>query len=99
MPNPKARKEDYIDGLNLTEREFDVIKTELQPNSRQFIVKQGHESVITGLDLNGFDDELAVISGTTDKVKLVHELVDKVGSNPDDWLPIYYDTLADKRGE
>ena len=99
MPNPKARKEDYIDGLNLTEREFEVIKTELQPNSRQFIVKQGHESVITGLDLSGFDDELAVISGTTDKVKLVHELVDKVGSNPDDWLPLYYDSLADKRGE
>ncbi|MBE8167077.1 MAG: VirB4 family type IV secretion/conjugal transfer ATPase, partial [Shewanella sp.] len=99
MPNPKARREDYIDGLNLTEREFEIIKTELQPNSRQFIVKQGHESLITGLDLCGFDDELAVISGTTDKVKLVHELVDEVGSNPDDWLPLYYKVLADNRGE
>ncbi len=98
MPNPKAKKEDYIDGLSLTEREFDIIKTELQPSSRQFIVKQGHESVITGLNLSGFDDELAVISGTTDKVKLVHDLVDEVGSAPADWLPLYYDALADKRG-
>ncbi|MBM7070619.1 VirB4 family type IV secretion/conjugal transfer ATPase [Shewanella sp. 202IG2-18] len=99
MPNPKARREDYIDGFNLTESEFDIIKTQLQPNSRQFLVKQGHESSVNTLDLEGMDEELAVISGTTNKVNLMHQLVEQVGSEPRDWLPLYYDALASKRGE
>ncbi|MGB0893793.1 MAG: VirB4 family type IV secretion/conjugal transfer ATPase [Parashewanella sp.] len=99
MPNPKARKDDYIDGLHLTEREFELISAELQPNSRQFIVKQGHESVVVTLDLNGFDDELAVISGTTDKVHLMYQIVETAGTDPKDWLPEYFLALHDKRGE
>ncbi len=99
MPNPKAKREDYIDGLNLTEREFELVKTHLQPNSRQFLIKRGHDSIVTGLDLSDFDEELAVISGTTDKVKLMHTLVDKVGSNVEDWLPLYYQQVTDKRGQ
>ena len=99
MPNPKARREDYIDGFNLTESEFDIIKTQLQPNSHQFLVKQGHESAVNTLDLEGLDEELAVISGTTNKVKLMHQLVEQVGSNPNDWLPLYYEALINMRGE
>ncbi|MCL1077102.1 VirB4 family type IV secretion/conjugal transfer ATPase [Parashewanella spongiae] len=99
MPNPKARREDYVDGLHLTEREFELIKTELQPNSRQFIVKQGHSSSVRGLDLNGFDEELAVISGTTDKVQLMTRLIEQVGNEPNTWLPLYYDGLLEQRGE
>ena len=98
MPNPKARREDYIDGFNLTEREFELIKTKMLPNSRKFLLKQGHESIVTGLDLDGFNEELAVISGTTDKVNLMHKLVAEVGSEPQDWLPLYFKTLAEKRG-
>ena len=99
MPNPKARREDYIDGFNLTESEFDIIKTQLQPNSHKFLVKQGHESAVNTLNLEGLDEELSVISGTTNKVKLMHQLVEQVGSNPSDWLPLYYDALINKRGE
>ena len=99
MPNPKAKREDYIDGLHLTEREFELIKTELQPNSRQFIVKQGHLSSVNELDLNYFDEELAVISGTTDKVKLLELLIEQVGTEPNDWLPLYYQQLVDNRGK
>ncbi|RLV60885.1 VirB4 family type IV secretion/conjugal transfer ATPase [Parashewanella curva] len=99
MPNPKARRDDYIDGLHLTEREFELISTELQPNSRQFIIKQGHESIVAKLDLNGFDDELAVISGTTDKVNLMYRIVETAGSTPKDWLPEYFNALHEQRGE
>ena len=97
MPNPKARRDDYIDGLHLTEREFELISTELQPNSRQFIIKQGHESVVASLDLNGFKEELAVISGTTDKVNLMYQIVETHGSAPKDWLPEYFNALELKR--
>ncbi|RLV58319.1 VirB4 family type IV secretion/conjugal transfer ATPase [Parashewanella curva] len=99
MPNPKARRDDYMDGLHLTEREFELISTELQPNSRQFIIKQGHESVVAKLDLNGFDDELAVISGTIDKVNLMYQIVETAGSDPKDWLPEYFNALHDQRGK
>ena len=97
MPNPKARREDYVDGLHLTEREFELIKTELQPNSRQFIVKQGQSSSVNTLDLNGFDEELAVISGTTDKVTLMTKLIEQVGDESSAWLPLYFDALQKKR--
>ena len=99
MPNPKAKREDYIDGFNLTKSEFDIIKTQLQSNSHQFLVKQGHESAVNTLDLEGLNEELAVISSTTNKVKLMHELVEQVGSEPNDWLPLYYDALISKRGD
>ena len=54
---------EYIEGFGLTEREFKLIKEQLEPGSRMFLVKQGHHSVVCQLDLKGFDAELAVISG------------------------------------
>ena len=45
----------YIDVLGLSEREFALIKEQLEPGSRMFLVKQGHHSVVCGLDLKGFD--------------------------------------------
>ncbi|MBM7070725.1 VirB4 family type IV secretion/conjugal transfer ATPase [Shewanella sp. 202IG2-18] len=99
MPNPKARREDYIEGFNLTEREFELIHNELAPNSRQFLIKQGHDSVVVTLDLNGFEQELAVISGTTNKVNLLQGLIEQVGDKPATWLPLYFQALSEKRGE
>jgi type IV secretion system protein VirB4 len=52
----------------LTEREFRLIKDQLEPGSRMFLVKQAHHSVVCQLDLKGFDAELAVISGRAAKV-------------------------------
>jgi len=86
MPNPKGKEEDYVDGLGLTHREFDLIKKEILPNSRQFLIKQGHQSVVAELNLKGFEEELAVISGSTDNVNLVSSLIKEHGSNPDNWL-------------
>ncbi len=90
MPNPKAKKEDYIDGFNLTPREYEIIKTELRPNSRCFIIKKGMNSVVAQLDLAGFDNELAIISGTTDNINLLDKIRDIHGDNPDDWMPVFH---------
>jgi type IV secretion system protein VirB4 len=90
MPNPKADYADYVGGFHLTEREYQLIKEELTPGSRQFLIKQGHQSVIAKLNLKGFDDELAVISGTTDNVTLVNKLIAEHGENPDVWLPLFH---------
>ncbi|MCB0430714.1 MAG: VirB4 family type IV secretion/conjugal transfer ATPase [Flavobacteriales bacterium] len=89
MPNPKANREDYVNGFHLSEREYQIIKEDLLPTSRQFLVKQGHQSVVAELDLKGFDDELAVISGNGDTVALMHKIIEQVGDDPDAWLPLF----------
>jgi type IV secretion system protein VirB4 len=62
FPNAQATPEEYIGGFGLGRREFALIKEELDPGSRVFLVKQGHQSVVCRLDLGGFDSELEVLS-------------------------------------
>ena len=80
FPNADAHAGDYREGLGLTEREFRLIKEELEPGSRRFLVKQGHQSVVCELDLKGFEAELAVISGRRSAVDLMHRLIEEYGS-------------------
>lgn len=87
LPNPNAQARDYIDGLNLTEAEFRLIKVDLSPESRRFLIKQGHDSVVVELDLNGMDDELAVLSGRQGTVALLDKLRAEFGDDPENWLP------------
>lgn len=87
FPNPEADEKDYIDGFGLTEREFKLLKEQLEPGSRMFLVKQGHDSVVCALDLKGFDAELAVISGRRSSVEEMHRIMRTVGTVPDYWLP------------
>lgn len=87
LPNPNAQGRDYIDGLNLTEAEFRLIKVDLSPESRRFLIKQGHDSVVVELDLNGMDDELAVLSGRQGTVALLDKLRAEFGDDPEKWLP------------
>lgn len=97
FPNPDANVEDYIDGFGLTEREFKLIKEQLEPGSRMFIVKQGHCSVVCQLDLKGFDAELAVISGRASEVERMHRIIDEVGSSPSKWLPVFQAGMKQRR--
>ena len=89
LPNPQAKEKDYTEGFNLTHREYEIIKT-LPETSRRFMVKQGQNAVICELDLQGFDDELSVLSGTTGNTLLVEKIRQKVGDDPSVWLPIFY---------
>ena len=87
FPNADASSADYRGGFGLTEREFIEVKDELEPGSRRFLVKQGHQSIVCGLDLKGFDAELAVISGRRANVDLMHALIAERGPDPSRWLP------------
>ena len=62
FPNPDAAPEEYTDGFGLTDRELALIKEELEPGARTFLVKQGHQSVVCRLDLHGCESELEVLS-------------------------------------
>ena len=89
FPNADANVADYMEGFGLSEREFKLIKEQLEPGSRQFLVKQGHHSVVCELDLKGFDSELKVISGRASTVEEVHRLISEVGPDPERWLPLF----------
>jgi type IV secretion system protein VirB4 len=87
FPNAEANFADYTDGFGLTMREFRLVKDQLEPGSRLFLVKQAHHSVVCQLDLKGFDGELAVISGRADEVKRMHQIISLTGTDTEAWLP------------
>lgn len=87
FPNPDASAAHYMEGFGLTEREFKLIKEQLEPGSRMFLVKQGHWSVVCALDLRGFEAEIAVISGRRSTVDQMHEIMRTAGTASAQWLP------------
>jgi type IV secretion system protein VirB4 len=87
FPNADADLQEYTQGFGLTEREFKLIKEQLEPGSRMFLIKQAHHSVVCRLDLKGFDAELAVISGRAGEVKRLYQIMSATGPDPTAWLP------------
>jgi type IV secretion system protein VirB4 len=87
FPNADADLAEYTQGFGLTEREFRLIKEQLEPGSRMFLIKQAHHSVVCQLDLKGFDGELAVISGRALQVKRMQRIISACGEDPKAWLP------------
>lgn len=86
LPNAHAAERDYIEGFGLTRREFALVREELAPESRQFLIKQGLNSVVAELRLDGLEDQLAVLSGRTETVDLLDRIRARVGDHPQDWL-------------
>jgi type IV secretion system protein VirB4 len=89
FPNSDAELQEYTVGFGLTEREFRLVKEQLSPGSRMFLVKQGHHSVVCRLDLQGFDGELAVISGRARQVERMYQIMQEHGTAPDQWVPLF----------
>ncbi len=99
LPNPNASREDYVNGLKLTDAEYQVVVS-LDERSRRFLVKQGHASAVCQLNLRGMDDALAVISASTDNIEIMHEVLARQAEDlgvpadeltPDQWLPSFYE--------
>ena len=87
FPNADADFDEHTQGFGLTAREFRLIKEQLEPGSRMFLVKQAHHSVVCQLDLKGFDGELAVISGRALQIRRMREIIAAGDPNPGAWLP------------
>lgn len=86
LPNPHAAERDYVDGFGLTQREFALVREELDPSEHRFLIKQGLNSVVAELDLGGLDDELAVLSGRIETVELLDRLRADHGDDPAHWM-------------
>ncbi|MGN2246187.1 VirB4 family type IV secretion/conjugal transfer ATPase [Frateuria sp. GZRR35] len=98
LPNPNASREDYVNGLKLTEAEYQVVVS-LDERSRCFLVKQGHASAVCQLNLRGMDDALAVISASTDNIEIMHRILRECALaegvhvdalRPEQWLELFY---------
>lgn len=97
LANPKATREDYVNGFKLSDAEYDIVQ-HLGENSRTFLIKQGHQSAIAKLDLAGFDDDLDILSGSTDNVELLDQIRLELGSDePADWMPVLRERIALRR--
>jgi type IV secretion system protein VirB4 len=96
FPNADADYREYTEGLGLTDREFRLLKEQIEPGSRLFLVKQAQRSVVCKLDLKGFDAELAVISGRSDNVARLHSLMAATGTDPAAWLPRFMAEVTTK---
>ncbi len=85
FPNPDARVEYYQEGFSLTDAEFLFIK-ENDAKSRQFLVKQGHGSVIVRLDLSHMRNLVALLSADKKSIQELDDLRKKYGDAPEVWL-------------
>jgi type IV secretion system protein VirB4 len=91
LPNAKATTEDYVDGFKLSEREYEIVRKDMvESNLRGFLFKQGSNSTVCELNLRGFDEELAVLSGTANTVDIAERAIARAGERPDDWLPVFH---------
>jgi type IV secretion system protein VirB4 len=99
FPNVDANADEYMGGFGLSEREFKLIKEQLEPGSRQFLIKQGHHSVVCELDLKGFEAELKVISGRASEVERMHRLMADRGPAPLQWLSAFMRNAGHMEGK
>lgn len=95
LPNLKATPL-YREVFMLTEREFLLVKT-TDPSTRFFLVKQDNDGVIARIDLGGMDETIRVLSARADTAIMMDQIMEEVGDDPDDWLPIFYERSAPKK--
>ena len=66
--------------------------------SRTFLIRQSRQSAFAKLNLYGFDDEIAVLSGSPDNVAILDDVQDALGEVPVDvWYPIFKERVREAR--
>jgi len=61
--NPQATYDDYVNGLNCTKEEYEMIKN-IDPSTYQFMVKKASEKLMVSLDLSSIGSEMINILST-----------------------------------
>jgi type IV secretion system protein VirB4 len=80
MPNPRATRADYVEGLKRTEAEFEALRR-LHKGSGEFLLCQGSESVIAHLPLHGMDAHIAILSGRASTIRLFETAMREAGND------------------
>lgn len=97
LPNPDADWDGYKK-CGLSFKEFSIVK-EMPLECRKFLIKQGKQSAIAKMDLYGMGDEIAVLSGSEDNIKVLEALFAKLPEaakkQPEIWLPLFHKSRRD----
>lgn len=95
FPEPDAKAQHYIDGLELTPAELEIIKTN-RPDSRLFLYREcrNNNSILCRFDLSDMQDVLRVYSANEESNRLLDRLIEEKGSDPDKWLNDFMDRSA-----
>jgi len=93
LPNPDAefKTPDGLGGYSrfgLTLKEFQKLK-KLGLMSRKFLIKQGSQSSVAKLDLNGMGDDIAVLAMAAEDFPYLEQAKREAGNHPDQWVPAY----------
>ena len=97
LPNVKATRSDYVDGFKLTEAEWEIVSG-FPELSRMCLIKQGHKSIVASYDLAGLDEYIDTLSGSTDNIELLDQVLAEVESeDPDVWYPVWRERIALRR--
>ncbi|EOI3591734.1 VirB3 family type IV secretion system protein [Proteus mirabilis] len=95
LSNQKAKKSEYVDGLQVNELYYDKIK-HIDPLSRQFLVvknpqRKGEEldfAAFASLQLGKAAYYLPILSASAEQLEIFDEIYQD-GMKPEDWIDIY----------
>lgn len=97
LPNPDARYKGSYDQCGITQKEFDEL-VKLTLESRTFLIRQSRQSAFATLNLYGFDDEMTVLSGSSDNVAILDEVKSQMGDvSVDMWYPVFKDRVREAK--
>lgn len=100
LPNPDAEYKTAEGGgysrFGVTPKEFNKLKG-LGLQSRMFLVKQGSQSCVAKLDLNGMGEDIAVLAMAAEDFQFLEAAKQKVGNDPDLWIPLYKELRKEGR--
>ena len=85
LPNPSAEYVNSYERCGISKTEFNKI-INLPEKSRKFLIKQGHNSAVANFNLKGFEQELAVLSGTSANVEILHKILQE---HPENYLNLF----------
>ena len=88
LPDPKARRKDYVDGFGLSEKQYEIVRSLHLGGGHKFLVVQGSHSVVCRFDLSDLPEHLLILSGNKDNVRLLDQIRAEVGDDPRDWIPV-----------
>lgn len=92
LPNKKSN-DGYETIFGLSKFEHKEVK-KLSESDRQFLLKHNYDSVIAKLSLEGMDREIAVLSSTEERLKVMEEAISEAGITATKWLPVYFEKLG-----
>lgn len=97
LPNPDAEYTGSYERCGLTQKEYQEL-VRLALDSRTFLVKQSKQSAFAKLDLYGFADEMVFLSGSSNNIELLHDVMAECGSqNPEVWYQPFMQAVHQSR--